>query len=152
MDIAPDDPQRDDVLALLGEHLDDMRAASPPTSIHTLDPDALVDEAITFWTARRDGVVLGCVAVRELDPTHGEIKSMRSSNAARGTGVGRALLNHVLDEAGTRRYQRLSLETGSQTFFEPARRLYASVGFVECDAFEPYRPDPNSVFMSMTLR
>lgn len=149
IDIEADDPRRADVLALLEEHLGDMRATSPPESIHALDPDALVDPSITFWTARRDGELLGCVALRELTPDHGELKSMRSSNAARGTGVGRALLGHVLAEVDARGYGRVSLETGSQGFFEPARRLYASVGFVECSAFEPYRPDPNSVFMTL---
>lgn len=149
--IEPDDPKRADVLALLNEHLDDMRATSPPESIHALDPDALVDPSITFWTARHNGELLGCVALRELAPDHGELKSMRSSNAARGTGVGRALLDHVLAEVGSRGYGRVSLETGSQDFFDPARRLYASAGFVECDAFDPYAPDPNSVFMTLAI-
>ena len=149
--IEADDPRRGDVLELLGEHLDDMRATSPPESIHALDPDALVDPSITFWTARRGGDLLGCVALRALSTDHGELKSMRSSNAARGTGVGRALLDHVLDEVRSRGYARVSLETGSQDFFEPARRLYARAGFVECAAFAPYRPDPNSVFMTLAL-
>lgn len=152
MRIAADDPLRSDVLALLREHLDDMRATSPPESIHALDPDALVDPSITFWTARRDGQLLGCVALRELADGHGELKSMRSSNIARGTGVGRALLGHVLDEVRARRYRRVSLETGSQDFFEPARRLYASAGFVECEAFEPYTPDSNSTFMTLAVQ
>ena len=149
--IETDDPRRGDVLALLGEHLADMRATSPPESIHALDPDALVDPSIAFWTARRDGRLLGCAALRELGPDHGEIKSMRTSSEARGTGVGRALLEFVLGEARRRAYARVSLETGSQSFFDPARQLYASAGFDACEAFEPYRPDPNSVFMTLEL-
>ncbi len=149
--IEIDDPRRADVLTLLGEHLADMRATSPPESIHALDPDALVDPAITFWTARRSGELLGCAAMRELDRSHGEIKSMRTSFAARGTGIGRTLLTFLLEQARGRSYERVSLETGAQPFFEPARRLYSSAGFSICDPFAPYLPDVNSVFMTLEL-
>lgn len=151
MQIDVDDPQRRDVLALLDEHLTDMRATSPPDSIHALDPSALVDPTITFWTARRDRTLVGCAALRALESGDGEIKSMRTSASARGTGVGRALLAFVIDEARRRGYPRVSLETGTQDFFVPARRLYASAGFEECGPFATYRADPNSVFMTLSL-
>lgn len=152
MDIAIDDPARADVLALLAEHLADMHATSPPESVHALDVDALRVPAVTFWTARRDGVLLGCAALKELEPDHGEVKSMRTATAARGAGVATALLRHVVAEAEDRGYARLSLETGSQDFFAPARRLYARHGFTECGPFADYVLDPHSVFFSRALR
>jgi putative acetyltransferase len=149
--IAVDDPARDDVVRLLADHLADMHATSPPESVHALDVDALKVEAVTFWTARRDARVLGCAALKELEPDHGELKSMRTTAASRGAGVATALLLHLLDEARSRRYTRLSLETGSQDFFAPARRLYTRHGFVECGPFADYPLDPHSVFFTKEI-
>jgi len=151
MQIVIDDPARPDVVQLLAEHLDDMYATSPPESVHALDVTALQVAGVTFWTARRDGELLGCAAIKELDPAHAEVKSMRTTSAARGTGVGRALLTRVLDEARARGYTRVSLETGSQDFFEPARQLYLSNGFRECGPFADYVLDPHSVFFTREL-
>ncbi len=142
------DPMADDVLRLLEGHLADMRATSPPESVHALDGDALVHPAITFWTAREGPMLLGCGALKELNDMHGEIKSMRTAPEARRRGIATLLLSRILDEARTREYSRLSLETGSQDFFIPARSLYAAHGFVECGPFGDYRLDPNSVFMT----
>ncbi|MEZ5092615.1 GNAT family N-acetyltransferase [Nocardioides sp.] len=150
MEIGLDDPRRADVLALLHEHLTEMRATSPPESVHALDAGALAAAGVSFWTAREHGQLVGCGALRELSPTHGEIKSMRTATAARGRGVAAALLAHVVAECRRRGYARVSLETGSQDFFAPARRLYARHGFVECGPFGDYLPDPNSVFMTLT--
>ncbi|MEZ5215537.1 MAG: GNAT family N-acetyltransferase [Ilumatobacteraceae bacterium] len=149
--VTVDHPTRADVLALLEAHLADMRATSPPESVHALDPAALAAPDITFWTARRDGRLLGCAALRRLAPDHGEVKSMRTSPAARRSGIGRVLLLTVIEEAVRRRYAHVSLETGSQDFFEPARRLYAAHGFVECGPFGSYVEDRNSVFMTRAL-
>ncbi|RPF21818.1 GNAT family N-acetyltransferase [Myceligenerans xiligouense] len=150
--IAVDSPVRADVQGLLDEHLSDMHATSPPESVHALDHSALLAPSITFWSARDDdGALLGCVALSELTPTHGEVKSMRTAVPARGRGVGAALVRHALAEARSRGYLRLSLETGSQEFFAPARRLYARHGFTECGPFASYGPDPVSTFMTLTL-
>lgn len=149
--IAPDDPARDDVRALLEEHLRDMHAQSPPGSVHALDVSRLQRPDITFWTVREGDTLLGCGALRELDPAHGEIKSMRTPRALRRCGAGRTMLQHLLAVARERGYRRLSLETGSTAAFEPAHRLYASVGFVPCGPFGDYRPDPHSVFMTLAL-
>src|SRR5689334_474758 len=119
MEIEIDEPARADVTALLAEHLADMHARSPAGSVHALDVTALQAPGVTFWTARRDGVLLGCAAIKELDLSHGELKSMRTSTAARGAGVGRALLVHLLGVARGRGYRRLSLETGTQDYFLP---------------------------------
>jgi putative acetyltransferase len=151
MEIAIDDPARPDVRALLAEHLADMHATSPAESVHALDVAGLLVLEVTFWTARAAGALLGCGALKELDPDHGEVKSMRTADAARGTGVATAILRHLLDEAATRGYTRVSLETGSQEFFEPARRLYVRHGFAECGPFGDYSPDPNSVFLTRAL-
>ncbi|MDQ7993616.1 MAG: GNAT family N-acetyltransferase [Propionicimonas sp.] len=149
--ISPGDLADPRVLRLLADHLADMRSTSPAESVHALDLDGLRAPGVTFWTAAAGGQVLGCVALKHLDPHHGELKSMRVDAATRGRGLGRLLLDHVLAEAARRSYTRVSLETGSMEFFAPARRLYARSGFVECRPFADYRPDPNSVFLTLDL-
>jgi putative acetyltransferase len=151
MEIRLDDLRGPEIRALLEEHLQNMRSLSPPESVHALDLDALRRPEITFWTVWSGGALLGCGALKEIDARHGEVKSMRTSAAHRRGGVARAMLNHILDEARRRKYLRLSLETGSQPAFEPARRLYESAGFGCCGPFEGYAEDPNSVFMTREL-
>lgn len=151
MEIVVDDPLRADVLGLLEEHLADMYATSPPESVHALDAQALAVPDVTFWTLREDGVLLGCGALKQIDATHAEIKSMRTATAARRRGVAARLLDHLLTEARSRGYARISLETGSEDFFAPARSLYSSRGFTVCGPFEGYGEDPNSVFMTLEL-
>lgn len=140
-----------EVRALLDEHLADMFAISPPESVHALPIDELRHHAVTFWTAWAGGVLLGCGALKELEPTHGEIKSMRTVRAHRRSGVGRTILAHIMREAQRRAYSRVSLETGSQPEFDPARRLYESFGFTYCPPFGEYREDPNSVFLTRVM-
>ncbi len=155
MEIGEDDPRRADVVALIEEHLDDMRAWSPPESVHALDLDGLIAPGMTFWTAREkqpDGALLGTVALRDLGDGTGELKSMRTPRLARGRGVGRLLLEHTIDAALVRGYSALWLETGSQEQFVPARGLYASRGFVETGPFADYAEDPASTFMRLDLR
>jgi len=154
--IAHDDPSRSDVHLLLSEHLADMFATSPAESVHALDHAALSGPLITFWTAREEGELLGCGALKLLDSphgtaNHGEIKSMRTTASARGRGVATLLLTHILDEARRRNYGRVFLETGTEEYFAPARRLYARNGFTECPPFAGYALDPNSVFMELRL-
>ena len=151
MHIGVDDLAGTEIRALLEEHLQDMRRISPPESVHALDLDALRQPGITFWTAWADGDLVGCGALKMHDTGHGEIKSMRVSGRRRRTGAGRAMLLHIVEEARRRGLSRLSLETGSQPEFEPARNLYSSQGFVECGPFADYAEDPNSVFMTRTL-
>ena len=151
MKIEIDDLSRPEIRALLEEHLQNMYELSPPESVHALDLDKLRRPGITFWTAWDGAVLLGCGALKELDPTHAEVKSMRTPKALRGRGAGRALLAHIVDVARARGYRRLSLETGCHEAFQPAQRLYASVGFTHCGPFEGYVEDPNSVFMTLRL-
>ena len=151
MKIEVDDLTRPEIHALLDEHLRSMYALSPPESVHALDLASLRRPEITFWTAWEGALLLGCGALMELSPTHGEVKSMRTPDARRRTGAGRALLMHIIDVARSRGYERLSLETGSQPGFAPARCLYASAGFIECGPFGAYVEDPNSTFMTLSL-
>lgn len=136
------------LLALLDEHLAQMRALSPPESMHALDARALQAADVQMFTAWRDGALLGCGALKALPARHAEIKSMRTAAHARGQGVASALLAHLLAVAQAQGHARVSLETGSQPAFEPARRLYARAGFVPCDPFGGYRQDPLSVFLT----
>jgi len=154
--IERDSPVRDDVRRLLDEHLADMFATSPAESVHALDHLALSAPSITFWTAREGGALLGCGALKLLNSpaesaVQGEIKSMRTAAAARGRGVATLMLRHILNDARNRNLERLYLETGTEEFFAPARRLYARHGFTECPPFADYVLDPNSVFMELRL-
>jgi putative acetyltransferase len=151
MTIRRDDLTGPEIAQLLEEHLADMQAISPPESVHALDLAALGQPGITFWTLWDGDALAGCVALKELDALHGELKSMRTAAAFRRRGVAAKLLQHVLDEASERGYQRLSLETGSQPFFVPAHQLYARFGFAPCGPFGSYKEDPNSTFMTRKL-
>lgn len=151
MNIESDDLTRPAIHALLEEHLQSMHALSPRESVHALDLERLRHPSISFWTIWDDGVLMGCGALRELDATHGEIKSMRTPQALRGRGAGRAMLNHIIAVARARGYARLSLETGTAPAFVPAQHLYESLGFLRCGPFGDYIEDPNSVFMTRLL-
>jgi putative acetyltransferase len=152
MKIIVDDLSGGEVIELLEEHLADMYATSPPESVHALDVAALKSPEITFFSAWKDSQLLGCVAIKELDTKHAELKSMRTSQCARNTGVASQLLQYVLDTASNRQYQRISLETGSEEYFKPARNLYEKFGFGYCEPFADYELDPYSQFMSIELR
>lgn len=151
MQIRVDDLRGPEIIALLEEHLANMYELSPPESVHALDLAKLRVPEITFWTVWDDGALVGCGALKELDPAHGEIKSMRTPKALRRRGAGRAMLTHIVDTARARGYRRLSLETGSQPGFEPARSLYRSFGFTDTGPFADYVEDPHSVFMTLVL-
>ena len=151
MRIRIDDLSGPEIAAFLEEHLADMRAASPPESKHALDLDGLRRPEVSFWTVWDGPILAACGAIKQLDAGHGEIKSMRTAAAFKQQGVASLLLAHILEVARQRGYRRLSLETGSMDFFEPARRLYAKFGFVRCAPFADYKEDPNSVFMSLAL-
>ncbi|MDX6614821.1 MAG: putative acetyltransferase [Blastocatellia bacterium] len=151
MKIEIDDLSRPAIHALLNEHLQSMYELSPPESVHALDLEKLRQPEITFWSAWEGPLLLGCGALKELDPRHGEIKSMRTPIALRRQGAARAILAHIVEVAHSRSYERLSLETGCVEAFKPAQRLYESFGFVYCGPFGDYTEDPNSVFMTMRL-
>ena len=124
MDIREGGLDEPAVIALLDEHARGMLANSPPGSCHFLDHSGLAAASVTFWSAWEGATLLGCGALKELDPTHGEIKSMRTAATQLRRGVGAALLDQILRTARARGYARLSLETGSGAAFEPAAALY----------------------------
>ena len=150
-DIRPDDLRGPEIAALIAEHLADVTRHAPPESTHALDLDALRAPDLSFWSAWDGEELIGCGALRELTADHGEIKSMRTSPRHRRRGVGAALLRHLISVADDRGYRRLSLETGAQSAFDPARALYARHGFTPSPPFGSYREDPNSMFMTRTF-
>ncbi len=151
MRIEVDDLTRPELLDLLREHIANMHELSPPEQVFALDVTKLRAPDITFWTVWDGGALLGCGALKELSPEHGEVKSMRTPRVLRRRGAGRAVLAQIVDEARRRGYEWLSLETGSHPAFGAAHALYRSVGFNDCGPFGSYRENENSVFMSLRL-
>jgi len=149
--IVEDDLSGEAVIALLQLHLDELHALFPSESVHALPPAKLRERGVTFYAAWDGERLAGCGALKQLDATHGEIKSMRAAPEYRGRGVGKAVLLHLLAEARRRGCTRVSLETGTIDALIPARRLYEAHGFVRCAPFGDYREDPLSVCMTRTL-
>jgi len=144
-----DDPR---VIALLTHHVSWARAVMPPGSAHALDLSGLKQPSIRFWSGW-DGEALAAVgALKRMSEADGEVKSMHTAEALRGRGHGRAMLGHLIAAARAGGLARLWLETGSFDCFDAARALYAKAGFVACAPFGDYRPDPNSAFMTLSLR
>ena len=137
--------------AFLQAHLDDMEPTAPPESRHALDLAALQGDGVRLWVGVDGGGIVGTVALAPVADHHEELKSMRTEPRLRGTGVATRLLAHALDDARARGVSRVSLETGSMEFFEPARRFYARAGFVPCPPFGSYAEDPLSTFMTLAL-
>jgi putative acetyltransferase len=151
VEIKIDDLSGSEIAEFLEEHIKEMKSVSPPESKHALDLEGLRKPEIMFWSVWDDSRLIGCGAMKELDANHAEIKSMRTAISRRGKGIASRLLQHILNEAKRRGYRRISLETGSMPFFEPARNLYAKYSFENCAPFSTYREDPNSVFMTRKL-
>ena len=149
--VAEEDPRNPDVVALLERHLEFARGVTPPEDVHALDLDGLLDPKVTFFSLRDSGTLLGIGAIKALDDTHMELKSIHTAEEARGNGVGRAVVEHLLAVARDRGAARVSLETGSMEEFAPSRALYTRLGFVECDPFADYSPSRSSTFMTVRL-
>ncbi|WDE13993.1 GNAT family N-acetyltransferase [Thalassomonas haliotis] len=151
MEIRRDDLAGQAVQDLLSRHLQTCALHSPPESVFALDLDGLRAPELTFWTVWQQDILLGCGALKEIAPGHGEIKSMHTCQRQRGKGVGSFMVEFIINEAVNRHYQRLSLETGAMAAFAPAHKLYQKFGFDECPPFGDYRLDPHSLFMTLTL-
>jgi len=149
--IAVDDPRAEDVRGLLECHLQFARTHTPPEGVFALPTAELLDPAITLYSYRRDGELLAVGALKQLGGSHGELKSMHTAQAARGQGIGRAMVDHLIAVARARGLARVSLETGTMAAFAPARALYARAGFTECGPFGDYRASPTSTFMTLAL-
>jgi putative acetyltransferase len=151
MEIIVDDLNGPAIAAFLEEHIQDMRAITPLESKHALDLDALRRPEITFWSVHDGDRVVGSGAIKLLGDGHAEVKSMRTAPDRRGSGIASLMVEHIFAEAKALGVTRLSLETGSTSPFEPARRLYQKFGFEFCGPFADYKLDPNSVFMTKAL-
>lgn len=151
MRIVVDDLSGPEIAGFLREHVEEMRAVTPPGSKHALDLEGLRKPEVTFWSVLDGDTVVGCGAIKELDPGHAEIKSMRTAPSHKRRSIASMMLEHIMTHARARGYTRLSLETGSFEFFTPARGLYAKYGFEYCGPFGDYLEDPNSVFMTREL-
>jgi putative acetyltransferase len=149
--IAIDDPRAADIRQLLERHLAFANSHSPAEDVHALDVHGLLDPRLTFFSYRLGDEVLGVGALKELDSWHGELKSMHTAEQARGQGIGRAMVDHLLEVARARGYHRVSLETGSMAAFEPARSLYTKLGFQPCEPFGDYSKSRNSTCMTLVL-
>lgn len=152
IEVRIDDLSGPEIAALLGARAALMQANSPPGSCHYLPIDGLRAPDVTVWTAWEAGRLLACGALKELGGGHGEVKSMHTASAHRGRGLGELMLGVIVNEARARDYARLSLETGSQAAFRPARALYERHGFVPCGPFGSYALDPNSAFYTLVLQ
>jgi putative acetyltransferase len=149
--VSGDDPRAADVQALIARHLAFAHTHSPREDVHALDISGLIADDISFFSIRENGELLGIGALKQLDPTHAELKSMHTAQAARGRGFGRAMLDYLLDLARSRGCTRVSLETGSMAAFAPAHALYSSAGFTDCEPFDSYASNSNSICMTLTL-
>ncbi len=137
--------------ALLATHLENARSISPACSIHALDDSGLRQPAIKFFTAWQGDTLVGFGAIKDLGENHGEIKSMHVAKTHRGQGLADTILKFLMTQARDHGLTQLSLETGSQEGFAPARALYAKHGFKECAPFADYTDDPNSFYMTRAL-
>lgn len=149
--VLPDDPEAEDVRILLQKHLYFANLHSPREDVHALDVAGLKSDSVSFFSVREDSTLLGVGALQRLDQSHAELKSIHTAESARGRGVGRAIVNHLLSLAQQRGFRRVSLETGSMEAFGPSRSLYLAAGFEICEPFAEYRPSPNSTFMTKLL-
>ncbi len=149
--ITLEHPVQEELALLHMRHTAAMHEDTPPESIHMLPADALAAPGIAFFVMREEGAPVGMGAIKRIDASHAEIKSMHVLVELRGRGLARMMLGHLITEARAAGYGRLSLETGAQASFAPARALYLSAGFSECPPFEGYRPDPNSTFMTLLI-
>lgn len=149
--IAREEPTQPEVLALLESHLVEMHRCSPACKVNAMPAARLAQNDVSFFAARVEGELAAVGALKELDPTSGEIKSMRAADQWRGAGAGQAVLTHLLTEARARGYRWIGLETGRHAVFEPAQKLYAKHGFRECPPFAGYESDEFSMCMGLDL-
>jgi putative acetyltransferase len=150
--IVVDDLSGPQIAEFLDDHVQEMRSITPsPESKHALDLDGLRQPEITFWSVIDGATLVGCGAIKRLDASHAEVKSMRTAPGRRHGGIASMLLAHIITEAKRMGFTRLSLETGSYEFFLPARKLYETFGFEYCEPFGDYQADTNSVFMTRHL-
>ena len=149
--ITVDDPRQPEVTAILERHLAFCLTETPPEHAFALGVTGLLDPAVTFFSCRDDDGVLGVGAIKELDRDRGELKSMHTAAEARGRGVGRTMLAHLLAVARSRGYRQVLLETGTTPGFAAARAMYVSAGFVPAEPFGDYQRTEDNTFYRLDL-
>ena len=149
--IAIEEPTTPEAIAVLEQHLAFAREVTPEGGVFALDLGALVRPDVIFLGGRFHGRLVGVAALKEIDARTVELKSMHTIAAARGTGVGQALVVHALALARDRGYRRVNLETGNFAAFAPARALYQRCGFTPCEPYGPYVGSPTSSCMTIAL-
>tara|TARA_Y100000389_G_C17385130_1_gene476587 strand:+ start:712 stop:1176 length:465 start_codon:yes stop_codon:yes gene_type:complete len=140
-----------EVNELLIKHFIELRSVSPAGSTHVLDIAGLKDISIKFWSLWENNELVGIGALKFLDKTHGEFKSIRVNDKFRNKGYGIKLINHLINESKKLNIKKISLETGAGNFFLYARKLFIESGFKVCKPFSHYKIDVNSVYMSMLI-
>lgn len=145
--IRADDLTSEPTRELLRLHLAGMHASSPPGQVFALDLSGLQAPSVAVYSAWDGESIAGIGALKVLDAATGELKSMRTHPRYLRRGVGALLLDHLIEQARAQGLERLCLETGSGTAFEPAVALYARRGFEAGDAFADYvKSDFNQFF------
>ena len=140
-----------EVNELLKSHFIELRKASPEGSAHVLDIPGLKDPSIKFWSLWENDKLIGCGALKFLEKDHGEFKSIRVHDNFRNKGNGEKVINHLIYEAKKLNIKRISIETGSGKFFEPARKLFKKCNFKPCGPFAHYKVDLNSLYLTKLL-
>ena len=143
-----DNPEVDE---LLRKHFIELRSVSPAGSTHVLDIDGLKNPSIKFWSLWENEKLMGCGALKFLNESHGEFKSIRVADQYRGKGYGKKIISHLIAEAKELKIKKISIETGSGEFFKSARRLFKNFGFEKCEPFSHYKTDANSCYMSLEI-
>tara|TARA_Y100000590_G_C15701955_1_gene1007133 strand:+ start:1913 stop:2380 length:468 start_codon:yes stop_codon:yes gene_type:complete len=136
---------------LLKNHFIELRAASPEGSAHVLDIPGLKIPSIKFWSLWRDDQLMGCGALKFLEKSHGEFKSIRVHDNFRKKGNGIKVINHLIDKAKKLEIKKISIETGAGEFFTPARKLFDKCGFRPCPPFAHYKEDINSLYFTKLI-
>ena len=139
------------VYELLVKHFIELKDASPQGSAHVLDIPGLKDSSIRFWSLWENEKLFGCGALKFLDKEHGEFKSIRIHDNYRNKGNGIKIINHLIIEAKKLNVKRISIETGSGKFFEPARKIFKKCNFLPCKPFAHYKEDVNSMYFTKQI-
>ena len=140
-----------EVNELLTKHFIELRAASPEGSAHVLDIPGLKIPSIKFWSLWENEKLFGCGALKFLEKSHGEFKSIRVHDNFRKKGNGIKVINHLIEEAKKLDIKKLSIETGAGDFFIPARKLFKKCNFLPCEPFAHYKLDKNSIYLTKQI-
>ena len=141
----------DELAQILQAHWLFCTSSTPIEHVYALDASKMFSPDITVFGARINGELVGVGAMRKLDVDHAELKSMHTLAKSRGLGVGKAMVAHIEQFAQRSGIKRMSLETGTNEAFKPARELYKSLGYNSCDAFGDYVLSEDNMCMTKLI-